>query len=653
MNEQQFKNRFFLAIESGKKRNYPKAIEILEELLLDDSSIQDDTTLSHPEILLFLGRSWHSLHNYSTAKQYFTIYLRHCPKDGAGWFFLARTNLAQDNLNNAFYSIRKSLSLEPLSGSAWGLYGEICLKQHRPTLSRVAFEKALERNPESDEFQKGYYNALFLNAIKCLKQEEFDLARQMLTFLINNDMDGVLPRVYLGHAMRAEGYIEEALSQYEAACTIEPDDTNLPWYCVSILLELNRPEEAYKKLENLQIPTVLRDELNNVKKAEIKWTEKNVDLMLIRQNLMDEHFPQAVRGASLYLRKYGSDPVIHCLMGEALRGTGSFDTALNHFIRATDLDRTNPSAHYGIMMVQMDLKDWEALDSELARSRKAKCDPATIDYYQCICDGRLQKDPEELLPRVQAFIREKGADPYLMQILADQYIRIEMPELAVNWYKKVIEMMPSFEEASIGLISAYEKTNKPKELKKAYSSYLKQWGDNQEIRQDFVKFLANSENWEEAADQLEILSSGGQTSKTFTTRQIALYRRKAGQYRQSAILYRAILRENPKDTGALANLVYCMDRMGKPEDAARLIIAANKVIKPTVDFLLIEGLTLHHSGKLEESLDVFRKATDLFPNDWRTWDNVSKIYAEQGINEMALQYEQEAKYRRTQQKVKK
>jgi len=175
----------------------------------------------------------------------------------------------------------------------------------------------------------------------------------------------------------------------------------------------------------------------------------------------------------------------------------------------------------------------------------------------------------------------------------------------------------------------------------AYRSYLERWEDNADIRSDFVRYLADRELWEEAADQGEILS--GQNPAAVGDRQLALYRRKAGQYRKAAILYRKLLRAKPDDRLYLANLVLCLDRMGESDSALRLIRGANHLIKSDADSMLIEGYLCMRTGDDEAALAMFRKVIDRFPNDVRGWEQVAAIYAKRGVAGMAATYAQKAR----------
>ncbi len=632
-----YEKQFARALAAGQKRRYAEAITILEDLaargLADPGAgpAGDGADRGgHPEIYLFLARAWHAEGMFPRAATCARAYIRQRPDDGSGWFFLGRTLLADGQVSRAVGALKKSLETNPQSVDARALLGMAYLKARKPSIARAVFEDALSLAPDDERLNHGYRNALFVEAVRAYKRGDAESSRQMLTFLINNDIDGVVPRLYLAHALRDLGYLQEALGEYANAASFAPDDESLRWYPVPVLLALGMTEEASAILASLgaegEIPEL---------SAEV------VSLRIVKSNLDAGNWAAAAEAARSCIKQNGGSAQAHALMGEAQRNLGNAERAINHFNRAAELDRENPAPRYGILMVHLGSRDWVSLRRELAKAERSGADPDTVRYYGALCDANLDGDPAAVLPVLQDEVRRHGAVGELMLALARTYFRLGLADLAVGWYARVVEGDPANEVARIGHIACLEELGDARALTRAYSEYLASWPDNSDIRGDYYRHLEGQENWEGAADQAEVLL--GQGAAGVSERQLALYRRKAGQFRKAAILYRNILRQKPDDRPMLYGLVYCLDRMGEAPIAAALMREANRAYKPDVEALLIESRLLARSGDLNSALATLRVVVDKFPRDPRGWREMAATYRKRGVASMAAQYEEKAR----------
>ncbi len=636
MGTSSFQAQFKRVLEAGQKRDYKKAIILLEDMAARGLAEE------HPEILLYLARSWHSESMFARAVSCARSYLALSPEDGAGWFFLGRSLFSNGDFERSVHAFRKSLEYNPVSIDARTMLGFALLKCRKPSLARSIFEQALNDDPDNEKLNQGYRNALFVEAVRTYRRGDAETARQMLTFLINNDIDGVVPRLYLGHALRDLGYTAEAMGQYEAAMMFAPDDPSLVWYPVSALIQSGNMEGALRLMQDRGLSAGAEDPSGPA-----------VLLTIIKNHIDREEWSGAVEASRSFIKAHGDSAQVQSLMAEAFRNLGNTHLALAHFRRALSLDRSNPSPHYGILMVHIGMRDWVSLVAAVAEAAKAGCDPDALSLYRVLARSHLDIPPEDILSEIQQEIHTAGAIPELFLALALTYYRLGLPDLASGWYHKVLEIHPDDEEASIGFIACCEAlltdggsdkastSSRAKTLENAYRAYLERWSDNTAIRRDYIRFLADRERWVEAADATEQLLSGERSAAL--ERQLALFRRKAGQYRQAAILYREQLRADPENRTLLANLVFCLDRMGNSDSALKLMQKANRVFKPDANALLIEGRLLDHAGEHDQALETFRKAVDLFPGDFRCWDEIAAVYEKRNIHEMAAVYRQKAR----------
>ncbi len=638
-----FEKQFSRALAAGQKRRYAEAITILEDLaargLADsrafspargDSGDGEADSAGHPEIYLFLARAWHAEGMFARAATCARSYIGQCPEDGSGWFFLGRTLVADGQVSRAVGALKKSIEINPSSVDARALLGMAYLKARKPSIARAVFEEALTLAPDDERLNHGYRNALFVEAVRAYKRGDAEAARQMLTFLINNDVDGVVPRLYLAHALRDLGYLQEALGEYENASSFSPDDESLKWYPIPVLLSLGMAEEASQALASLgaegDVPEL---------------SPEMVDLRIIKSNLDAGNWVGAAEAARSTIKQFGGSAQAHALMGEAQRNLGNAERAINHFTRAAELDRENPAPRYGILMVYLGARDWASLRRELAKAERSGADADTLRYYGALCDANLDEDPSAVLPVLQDEVRRHGAVDELLLALARTYFRLGLADLAVGWYGRVIEGDGDNEVARIGHIACLEELGDARSLSRAYADYLERWPDNAAIRNDYYRHLEREENWEGAADQAEALL--GQGVSGVSERQLALYRRKAGQYRKAAILYRKFLRQKPDDRAMLYGLVYCLDRMGDAPVAVALMREANRAYKPDAESLLIESRLRARAGDVDSALATLRVVIDKFPRDPRGWGEMASMYRKRGVPAMAAQYEEKAR----------
>jgi len=293
-----FETQLAQALSAGRKRDYRKAVTILENLAAHGFAENGDRASGgRPEIYLYLARSYHALGKYARAVSYARLFLDLCPDDGSGWFFLGRTYLAAGTVHRAVFALRTSLEKNPDSVDARALLGMAYLKAKKPVIARAVFEEALERDPDDPRLNEGYRNALFIEAVRTYKRGDAEQARQMLTFLIDNDIDGVVPRLYLAHTLRDLGYLPEALGEYENAALFSPEDEVLPWYRVAVLLEMGHASEAHELMAQLGAAV-----------EGASASPEVVNTTIIRTHLENEQWAKAAQAARIHSERITQEP---------------------------------------------------------------------------------------------------------------------------------------------------------------------------------------------------------------------------------------------------------------------------------------------------------------------------------------------------------
>ena len=136
------------ALEAGRRRDYPQAVRLLQELLVD--------TDQFPDALLLLGRSYHALGDYARAAQVLQLYLNANPGSAQGYFFAGRSCLALGLPELAARYLKHSVELEPGFAPALGLLALAVLKSGKPALAVGLFEQALTLDPKNPRLSNGY-----------------------------------------------------------------------------------------------------------------------------------------------------------------------------------------------------------------------------------------------------------------------------------------------------------------------------------------------------------------------------------------------------------------------------------------------------------------------------------------------------------------
>ncbi|AEH40051.1 conserved hypothetical protein [Treponema paraluiscuniculi Cuniculi A] len=632
------------AVRAGSVRDYARAIRILEELAAsgkaegchhpdggavyergaqeewDEGSSEshahggDGTQDAYPEIYLYLARAYHAQRQYARAVTYATVYSRRVPRDGAGWFFLGRSYLALHQGGYAVAALRRSVRENPASLEAQALLGLAYLRSKKPRAARMVFEQALAQYPDNKRLNAGYLNSLFVEAVQHLKRGSADLARQMFTFLINQDVDGVAPRLYLAHAFRSLKHFPEALTQYRAASAFAPHDTVLKWYEAAMLVEMGCLSQAAALLSTLGV-SIERDQIS----------DRFLVMGAVRKHMEEGAWARAASAAHLYLKTFGGSVEIHLLMAEVHRRAGRVNVALNHYTRAMKIEPKNCYPHYGLMVCLQEARRWQELAKAIRRAEGAGCDAQDCYYYRVITAAHLSNPPEEVLPHLQELARGGKADQLLFNALGVTYVRLGMADLALRWYEKTLLLDAEDEEACVGLIACYETLCDDARAYTQYGAYLSRWRDNRVIRKDFIAFLERTERWSEAADHIELLASGERGG--FWGTRLAFARKKAGQYRQAAIIYRALLRQRPDERVLLHNLVYCLDKMGQADAGLRLLRAACNAFGTSVESRLIEGVLCLHTRRINAAIRTLRAVLEQRPGYTAASELLAKAYA--------------------------
>ena len=628
------------ALQLGRQRDYDGAARILEDILARQETAE-------PEVLLLLGRAYHSLQQYPRALAVFRDYIQLEPGSPQGYFFAGRTYLALGMGQHALPLLKKALSFRPEEPQILGLLGIACLKSRRSRDAVEYLQKAVELDPNNQKLYRSYLNALLVRGIKLCRQGETDLGVQMLQFVLENGLKTPLPHLELGRLYRESGQLRQALDHYTAACQLAPEDPSIRWYRATLLMALGQHEEALLEIETI------RDLGGEV--PELSWNAELVERYMVRSFLAEGAWSRAAQACGVWLRKRGPDPMIHAMYAEALRNLGDLESANNHLSKALEISGQQVELRYAQLMLAWEREDLVTLQKTLNILQKMQADPAIIQRFRALYNDKISEDDKQVIAQLQQAIRNTGPSPELMFALAQRYFHIGLPDLAEGWYTRTIQIQSQHERAYLGSIASLEllvqngDSGSVQNLIQKYASYLDKWPDNRIIRREYVLFLVKQQFFKEAEPELENLLTWDSTNKTLR-RLLAYVYRKNKRYRDAALVLKGILKEDPQNTELLLEFIGCMDRSNLKKYSFAILEKAIKHFKKSADIALAFGDAAFREKKIELALDAYREASERSPEDPRPFERMALIYKKQGTEEMAQRYEKEAKERKNQKK---
>jgi tetratricopeptide (TPR) repeat protein len=628
-------SRFQAAVEAGIDRDYKKAIGILEQLISE--------TDAPPEAYLLLGRSFHSLGDYSHALLAFGDYIRLKPGSPQGYFFAGRTYLVLSLPQKAVPLLTKALNIRKNDPLIMAMLGAAYLKSRHSAKAVEVLESAVETAPENARIYKAYLNALFIRGIKLCRAGDLDLGTQMLRFLLENGVDNPLLRLELGMAFRSMDYYPEALAHFSAAIEYSPRDPLLYWYRASIYMVLNQHEEALNEIN------YIRSNWGNL--PDLPWNSELVDQFMITACMESRQWRMAAESCRIWIRNRGNNAHVQAMYAEALRNLKDYTAAKNHIDRGLELDPDALELWYEYIIIAWESEDWKLLQKALRKSKQLDGEPDFINKFAILYEAKNNDDDEAMIPLIQDAIRTYGPDPDLMYALGERYLKIGLTEEALNWFDKTISIHSEHERAFLGKIAGLEvlanegmKQGK-KNLKLSYIDYLKIWQDNRIIRRDFALFLIHICEYEEASQQLKklLVYEPGNTS---LRRVLAYTYRKTNQYRDAAVLLKGLLKENPKDKNLLLEFAGCLERAGSVHFASSVLEKALLVFKDTADIYLALGMLYYRDKKIEKAFDMLREAAAKDTKNPKPYEWMMEIAKKNGDNQGSSQYEFEANRRK-------
>jgi tetratricopeptide (TPR) repeat protein len=321
---------------------------------------------------------------------------------------------------------------------------------------------------------------------------------------------------------------------------------------------------------------------------------------------------------------------------------GEAGRARNHFERALQYGASRLEASYGLALALWELHEDEELLRVANRIEHLAPGDRAGRYFRALARSATEEADGELVAGLQQAIRESGPDEYLMTALGRAYIDTGLARLAVGWLERTLKVAPGHGEALELLLEAREELAEPRELAPVYRRYLERFPDDDKVRRRFVGFLTGQSLWEEASRGILVLLAHQPASRALR-KMLANCYLMTSHYRDAAVLYRGLLRDEPQSLALLRALVRCLDRMRSHRSAIVLLEKADPFFKGHVEVLLPLGVLYIKVKDYERAQATLRRVLAAAPRDWRAHHNLGRAYAKAGQKVFAERFFESAR----------
>jgi tetratricopeptide (TPR) repeat protein len=619
------------AIRAGERREYRVAVELFRKVVTK--------TDRYPHALLYLGRSYHALGQYHEAVQVLEFYTKVLPDSHAGKFFLGRAYLALGYIPRAIRNFKDVINVRPGFFPAQSLLGLAYLKLRRPNAAVAHFEKALELEPGNSRVRAGYLNAVLIKAMRLFHRQKLGEAEELFHTILSSREDCILGHIYLARIYRLRERDDLALEHYERAARLAPEDPVFPLLKAVAYLHLGNTETAFKELSKIS---------HRLEEGAPRTDDPQVLLKFVVITLFrNRRYREAITYAKQILRKDYRDADTHALVAESYLNLEEYEKAKNHYLRCLDSNRSELVYHYGLAMSLWSLADYEELIKVSRSINRINKGDRTARYFYTLAMAEMDQSPEDTIKSLQELIRTMGPDGPLMFALGREYLKYDMPELSEGWFKRALKLDKQHRGALLSLVRAYQGMKKEQETRRTIARYVGLFPDDRSLRHEYIRLLLNREEYEEASQQILALLPAEPANRQLK-KGLARCHFHLGRFSDAALLYRDLLRDEPRSLPLLRFLVHSLDKSGNRSIAIGILERAASFFKGVPEVLNTLGVLYSRAERNEEAKQMFLRVVEINPGDWRVYQNLAQIYDRTGHIALAAQYQETAdRHRKT------
>jgi tetratricopeptide (TPR) repeat protein len=607
------------AVEAGRRRDYPSSVKKLKAVL--------SSTDEYPVALLYLGRAFHAMGSLDEAVTAFRMYITRRPRSNAGFFYLGRTYIAMKRFTRAATCFSEAINLKNDFAPAHAYYGYSMLRRKMPAEAVKSLEKAVNLEPENSRIYSMYINSIYVSSIKDFRDENFETSVQGFLFLEEAGYSSISTDLYIGLGLKELGNGKDAAGYLEAAAEAAPDDLLIKNLLAETYVTCSRIDDALNLLGSYLSQDEVKDFLNEIGNA-----EENFAIAYWQKN----DYQKALHFAITALKQNRSSGM-HLLAGECLKYIGRLEDSYNHYSRAGDIDKLAVEPEYGKSTILWLQKNYSAMLKLLNKIIQLNPTDDFAAYYLPLCKYRLDYPSSQWKTDIEDLLK-KSVDQWLLTALGFSYMLEKDSVRAEKTFRQAIKISSVHKEAWEGLLNTLSDPLLSGKLMNVLKQYLKQFSNDNDRREQYIVLLIKNEKYKPAALEIRTVIAGRKPKIKQLTR-LAFCYRKAGNYSESVIIYRQLLRNDPYNEKYLKLLLFCMRKSGNDAGTIPLMKAAvNAFKKPSLDLMLVYGVTLYRNNLDEEALNIFQKCIYDGFTDWRVFRNMGIIYRNKGMNEWSDMY---------------
>jgi tetratricopeptide (TPR) repeat protein len=617
----ELKQLYDQALEAGRRRDYPQAVRLLQELLV--------TTDQFPEALLLLGRSYHALGDFARAAQVLQLYINANPGSAPGHFFAGRSYLALGLPELAVRYLKRSVELDPGYAPAMGLLALAVLKSGKPAVAVGLFEQALALDPDNPRLANGYQNARLTLAIRLYRRRRYAEAEALFEALEAERPDSLVVHLHLAGIHRERGDLARSIKHWDEAVRLAPEDPILRLQKAAVHLQRGETTDALLELGE------------GFRRLGASAPAVSDPLELARLAMMvlfrSRRYRQALEYARMLLRASYRDTQAHAIMAECFAALHEPAKAANHYRRALDVEPGKLELFYGLAGALWEAGRYPELSRLAARIAALSPDDGYAAYYLALCRPLLGERFEATIPALQEQIRRHGPDPTLMCTLGREYLRADLPELARGWLERTLKADAGNEPALLARIEAERRLADADRSLAACAQYLERYPQNSQVRREYAELLFDRREYARAASQIEQLLPR-QPRHRGLRRMLARSYRGSRRNAEAVLLFRDLLRENPSSEELLRELALALAASGSQPSAVALVRKATQAFPGRPGLHVLLGGLYAKAHDLERAAQTLRQAMAAFPGDWRLARSLGLLYRRQGNSAFAERF---------------
>ncbi len=590
-------NWFEKGLKEGKNRQYKSALFSFSQWSME----------GHPEAWLWIGRCYHGLKLYSKALFSLETYLLKFPEDPEGYFHLGRSFLSLGNYPRGIKSLEQAKKLGSRHRFLSVLLGYAYLKSRRPEPAQEYLRLAVEQHPQNKSIYQGYLNSLLVYGISCFRGENFEMSRDVMVFLLSNNYQNPLIKLYLAGSFRALNKWSSATEVYTELSGENPEDPSLLVHLMECSLHLkdsglrNQISENLKvSFPNFSIPSF-----------------SEIPTMLAWNAFQEKQYHAAIHYALVELKKTGN-PHMHFLIGESYRNLGQSQKAANHLRRAKE-KISAPEIFYSLIQVLWESQQWVECRQEVLRFQRLHPQDSFGEYFKALIESQTSENTEQNISLLQNQVHVRGPDPRLMKALGKEYLKAKRQDLAWPWLWRTIKLLPQDDEAIELLLPIFP-------LEEELDHWEKIIEERKEKQVQLALWLsgryAHKNNWKKALVHLNYYLSLVPGSRRGW--ELMAHIEKAVRHYQEALeIYSSLLQRDNRNTFYLVQVLFCLLKIKAHDRASRF---QTRVFSLIADPLLRYSFGKAHqkSGDHTQALQLFRYVLKFFPGHPQTLRAISE-----------------------------